>query len=140
MFFPSIELLGDDLDLRGARCVGSHLLSEGTLTIGTLITAIYLLQLVFQPLQELSDVYGQLQAAAAAMVKISIGAGRRARDRRPPRRAADAADRGAIDLDAVQLRLRRDRRPARHRHPRAGRAAASRWSARRAAASRRSPS
>ena len=43
----------------------------GTLTIGTLITAVYLLQLVFQPLQELSDVYGQLQAAAAAMVKIS---------------------------------------------------------------------
>src|SRR5581483_11557088 len=38
--------------------------------IGTLITALYLLQLVFQPLQELSDVYGQLQAAAAAMVTI----------------------------------------------------------------------
>jgi ATP-binding cassette subfamily B protein len=31
----------------------------------------YLLQLVFQPLQELSDVYGQLQSASAAMVKIA---------------------------------------------------------------------
>ena len=31
----------------------------------------YLLQLVFQPLQELSDVYGQLQSAGAAMVKIA---------------------------------------------------------------------
>ena len=51
--------------------LGAHLLAEGTLTIGTLITAIYLLQLVFQPLQELSDVYGQLQAAAAAMIKVS---------------------------------------------------------------------
>jgi ABC-type multidrug transport system fused ATPase/permease subunit len=30
-----------------------------------------MLQLVFQPLQELSDVYGQLQSAAAAMEKIS---------------------------------------------------------------------
>jgi ABC-type multidrug transport system fused ATPase/permease subunit len=50
---------------------GSHLYRDDTLTIGTLITAIYLLQLVFQPLQELSDVYGQLQSAGAAMVKIA---------------------------------------------------------------------
>jgi ATP-binding cassette subfamily B protein len=50
--------------------LGSRLYTDGSLTIGTLITAAYLLQLVFQPLQELSDVYGQLQAAAAAMIKI----------------------------------------------------------------------
>jgi ATP-binding cassette subfamily B protein len=50
---------------------GSHLYERGTLTIGTLFTAMYLLQLVFQPLQELSDVYGQLQSAGAAMVKIA---------------------------------------------------------------------
>ena len=50
---------------------GSRLYQHDTLTIGTLITAIYLLQLVFQPLQELSDVYGQLQSASAAMVKIA---------------------------------------------------------------------
>ena len=50
---------------------GSTLLAHHTITIGTLITALYLLQLVFQPLQELSDVYGQLQSGAAAMVKIA---------------------------------------------------------------------
>src|SRR4029077_21032005 len=50
---------------------GSNLYENGTLTIGTLITATYILQLVFQPLQELSDVYGQLQSAGAAMVKIA---------------------------------------------------------------------
>jgi ABC-type multidrug transport system fused ATPase/permease subunit len=50
---------------------GEKLLAHHTLTIGTLITALYLLQLVFQPLQELSDVYGQLQSGAAAMVKIA---------------------------------------------------------------------
>ena len=49
----------------------SALLTHHTITIGTLITALYLLQLVFQPLQELSDVYGQLQSGAAAMVKIA---------------------------------------------------------------------
>jgi len=69
VFFPSIELLG--MVATGAVLyTGDHLLTGGTLTIGTLITALYLLQLVFQPLQELSDVYGQLQSGAAAMVKI----------------------------------------------------------------------
>ncbi len=70
VFFPSIELLGV-LATGGVLFVGARLLAHGSLTIGTLITAVYLLQLVFQPLQELSDVYGQLQSAAAAMVKIS---------------------------------------------------------------------
>ncbi len=102
VFFPSIELLGA-VSTCAVLVVGSRLLSDGTLTIGTLITAIYLLQLVFQPLQDLSDVYGQLQAGAAAMVKISS-----VLDAEP-----DIADRpgahpigpieGAIDLDGVHF-------------------------------------
>src|SRR5213076_3246466 len=70
VFFPSIEFLGV-FAMGSVLYFGSHLYQSGTLTIGTLITAIYLLQLVFQPLQELSDVYGQLQSAGAAMVKIA---------------------------------------------------------------------
>ena len=70
VFFPSIEFLGV-FAMGSVLYFGSHLYEGGTLTIGTLITAMYLLQLVFQPLQELSDVYGQLQSAGAAMVKIS---------------------------------------------------------------------
>jgi ABC-type multidrug transport system fused ATPase/permease subunit len=69
-FFPSIEFLGV-LAMATVLYFGAHLYDRGTLTIGTLITAIALLQLVFQPLQELSDVYGQLQSAGAAMVKIA---------------------------------------------------------------------
>lgn len=70
IFFPSIEFLG--MIATGAVLyAGSTLLAHHSLTIGTLITALYLLQLVFQPLQELSDVYGQLQSGAAAMVKIA---------------------------------------------------------------------
>src|SRR5437763_4465599 len=70
IFFPSIEFMG--MVATGAVLyTGNHLLSHHALTIGTLITALYLLQLVFQPLQELSDVYGQLQSGAAAMVKIA---------------------------------------------------------------------
>jgi ABC-type multidrug transport system fused ATPase/permease subunit len=70
IFFPSIEFFG--VVATGAVLyTGNTLLTHGALTIGTLITALYLLQLVFQPLQELSDVYGQLQSGAAAMVKIA---------------------------------------------------------------------
>ncbi len=70
IFFPSIEFLGV-IATGGVLFVGEKLLAHHALTIGTLITALYLLQLVFQPLQELSDVYGQLQSGAAAMVKIA---------------------------------------------------------------------
>src|SRR5205814_6304183 len=70
IFFPSIEFFGV-IATGGVLFFGERLLANNTLTIGTLITALYLLQLVFQPLQELSDVYGQLQSGAAAMVKIA---------------------------------------------------------------------
>ncbi len=102
VFFPSIELLGA-ISTCAVLVVGSRFLSEDTLTIGTLITAIYLLQLVFQPLQELSDVYGQLQAAAAAMVKITtvLDAEPEIGDR--PGAVPMPAIAGAIDLDAVSF-------------------------------------
>ena len=52
IFFPSIELLG--VVATGAVLyTGSTLLGRHELTIGTLITALYLLQLVFQPLSVL---------------------------------------------------------------------------------------
>jgi len=70
IFFPSIEFFGV-IATGAVLFFGEKLLANHTLTIGTLITALYLLQLVFQPLQELSDVYGQLQSGAAAMVKIA---------------------------------------------------------------------
>ncbi len=70
VFFPTIEFLGI-VSSAGVILLGSHYIAQDTLQIGTLLAAIYLLQLVFQPLQELSDVYGMLQSAAAAMVKIT---------------------------------------------------------------------
>jgi ABC-type multidrug transport system fused ATPase/permease subunit len=70
VFFPSIELLGM-ISTCAVMLLGAQLYIDGDITIGTLITATYLLQLVFQPLQELSDVYGQVQSAGAAMIKIN---------------------------------------------------------------------
>ncbi|HVI20272.1 MAG TPA: ABC transporter ATP-binding protein, partial [Gaiellales bacterium] len=102
VFFPTIELLGA-ISTCAVLVVGAKFLADGSLTIGTLITAVYLLQLVFQPLQELSDVYGQVQAAGAAMVKISS-----VLDAEPEigdRRGAKPIGRidGRIDLDDVRF-------------------------------------
>src|SRR5579871_3610113 len=102
VFFPSIELLGV-ISTASVLVVGSRLLAGHSLPIGALITETYLLQLVFQPLQELSDVYGDLQSGAAAMVKIGS-----VLDAVPD--IADAADArpaprldGRLDLDAVSF-------------------------------------
>jgi ABC-type multidrug transport system fused ATPase/permease subunit len=68
VFFPSIEFLGVVATV-AVLAVGADVLP--TSEIGTLTAAYFLLQLVFQPLQELSDIYSQLQSATAAMVKVS---------------------------------------------------------------------
>jgi ATP-binding cassette subfamily B protein len=68
MFFPSIEFLGVVATV-AVLALGAGLLPPEE--IGTLAAAYFLLALVFQPLQELSDLYSQLQSATAAMVKVS---------------------------------------------------------------------
>jgi ABC-type multidrug transport system fused ATPase/permease subunit len=70
IFFPAIELLGVVASVI-VLYAGAKLIDGGSLKIGTLIAAVGMLQLVFQPLQELSELYGQVQAASAAMTKIS---------------------------------------------------------------------
>ena len=137
IFFPSIEFLG--MVATGAVLyTGATLLSHHTLTIGTLITALYLLQLVFQPLQELSDVYGQLQSGAAAMVKIAA-----ILDEEPEireRKNARVLPRIEGDLAIDHVVFAYGKEPVLHGIDDlgAGRAAASRSSASPAAASRRS--
>ena len=70
VFFPAIEWLGV-LATGAVLWVGTDLVDDGTATLGTVIAFIGLLGLLFQPLQELSELYGQVQSAAAAMVKIA---------------------------------------------------------------------
>jgi ABC-type multidrug transport system fused ATPase/permease subunit len=68
LFFPSIEFLGVVATI-AVLALGSGVLPDAQ--IGTLAAAYFLLGLVFQPLQELSDLYSQLQSATAAMIKVS---------------------------------------------------------------------
>ena len=69
-FFPGIEVLGRSRWCR-VLFVGARLITHGSITIGAIVTAVFMLNLIFQPLQELSDLYGQVQSAGAAMEKIT---------------------------------------------------------------------
>ena len=71
LFFPGIELLGA-VAMASVLWVGGRMIAHDTLTIGTLVSSVFVLNLIFQPLQELSDLYGQVQSAGAAMEKISL--------------------------------------------------------------------
>ncbi len=70
LFFPGIEFLGI-VAMTAVLWVGGHMVASGSIAIGTLVAAVFMLNLVFQPLQELSDLYGQVQSAGAAMEKIT---------------------------------------------------------------------
>jgi ABC-type multidrug transport system fused ATPase/permease subunit len=100
VFFPAIEFLGV-LAQVAVLYAGARLIGSSSLEIGTLIAAVGLLGLVFQPLQELSELYGQVQSAAAAMVKISsvLDAERDIMDR-PDARPMGRID-GRLQLDRV---------------------------------------
>jgi ABC-type multidrug transport system fused ATPase/permease subunit len=100
IFFPAIELLGV-LAQVAVIFAGAQMIEGDALEIGTLIAAVGMLSLVFQPLQELSELYGQVQAASAAMGKIStvLDAERDILDR-PGARELGRLD-GRIELDGV---------------------------------------
>ena len=98
VFFPAIELLGVVAQV-AVLYAGARMIDAGSLEIGTLIAAAGMLSLVFQPLQELSELYGQVQAASAAMGKISTVLDA----------AHDIEDRpGARDLGRIEGRLELD--------------------------------
>jgi ABC-type multidrug transport system fused ATPase/permease subunit len=102
VFFPAIELLGVVATV-AVLYAGALMIDGGTLQIGVLIAAVGLLQLVFQPLQELSELYGQVQAASAAMGKITtiLDAEQDIVDR-PRARAMQRID-GRLELDRIHF-------------------------------------
>ncbi len=100
VFFPGIELFGVAATA-AVLWVGANLHGSGSTSIGTLIAFIGLLNLLFQPLQELSELYGQVQSAAAAMIKIvSVLDTEPDIASRPGARVLPRIE-GRIDLDAV---------------------------------------
>jgi ABC-type multidrug transport system fused ATPase/permease subunit len=71
LFFPGIEFFGS-VAMVAVLWVGGRLIAHDDLTLGTLVSSVFVLNLLFQPLQVLSDQYSQVQSAGAAMEKISL--------------------------------------------------------------------
>ena len=120
VFFPGIEFLGV-IATGIALSLGARLHDEGSLTVGTLIAFVGLLSLVFQPLQELSELYGQVQSAGAAMSKISIVLDTEIEIASQPGRDRGAPARGHARRRPRDVRLRQEPGPVRCRPARAGR-------------------
>jgi ABC-type multidrug transport system fused ATPase/permease subunit len=100
VFFPGVELLGATATV-AVLYGGAQLIDAETLTIGTLVAFTGLLSLVFQPLLELSELYGQVQSASAAMDKISTVLDvEKDIDDKPDARALERLE-GRIELDDV---------------------------------------
>src|SRR5215204_6986070 len=103
LFFPGIEVFGV-IAIASVLLVGGRLHDDGTLSVGTLISAIFLLNLVFQPLQELSDLYGQVQSAGAAMEKVSSVLDTDAEIQDVPHARRLERVEGRLDLREIELR------------------------------------
>jgi ABC-type multidrug transport system fused ATPase/permease subunit len=99
-FFPSIEFLGVVATI-AVLALGAGVLPADQ--IGTLAAAYFLLGLVFQPLQELSDLYSQLQSASAAMIKVSTVLDSEPDIRDPEHPRDPGRLRGEIELDDVHF-------------------------------------
>jgi len=107
LFFPAIELLGA-IAMVAMLWAGGRMLSGGSLTIGTLVSSVFVLNLVFQPLQELSDLYGQVQSAGAAMEKISTVLDTEAEIHDEPGARPAARIDGDLTIDHVTFAYGRD--------------------------------
>jgi ABC-type multidrug transport system fused ATPase/permease subunit len=95
IFFPGIEGLSA-IAMVSVLYVGGRLIQHGSMTLGALVTGVFVLNLIFQPLQELSDLYGQVQSAGAAMEKIAT-----VLDTEPEIRDLPKAQKIAIEGDLV---------------------------------------
>jgi ABC-type multidrug transport system fused ATPase/permease subunit len=107
LFFPAIEVFGV-IAIASVLLVGGRLHDQGTLSVGTLISAIFLLNLVFQPLQELSDLYGQVQSAGAAMEKVSSVLDTDAEIQDAPHAQRLERVEGRLDLDEIWFAYGKD--------------------------------
>ena len=138
-YFPFVEYLGV-LGVAIIVGVGGWFTDEGIITVGTVAAFVLYLNNLFEPIQQLSQIYNTVQSAGAALQQAVRAARHEAVDRRTPGRGRPARD-GAIDVDDVTFGVRRSDAGAARRVDRdRRRVSGSRSSVRPARASRRWPS
>ncbi len=69
IYFPGVEFLGA-IGLAVVLLYGGYLVTVGETTIGTLVAFIGLLNMAFQPMQELSQLYATLQTALVSLERV----------------------------------------------------------------------
>jgi ATP-binding cassette subfamily B protein len=69
IYFPVVELAGN-IGLAIVVGIGGVFVHSGTITIGTIFAFVLLLQNLFDPVQQLSQLFNMLQSAGAALNKL----------------------------------------------------------------------
>jgi ATP-binding cassette subfamily B protein len=68
-YFPSVEMLSG-LAIAGIILYGGYQAIEGTITVGTVVAFVAALNFLFEPIQQLSQLYTTYQSGMAALEKI----------------------------------------------------------------------
>ncbi|MDP1794734.1 MAG: ABC transporter ATP-binding protein, partial [Acidimicrobiales bacterium] len=69
IYFPVVELAGN-VGLAIVVGIGGTFVLDGTITVGTIAAFVLLLQNLFEPVQQLSQLFNMLQSAGAALNKL----------------------------------------------------------------------
>ena len=121
IYFPAVEMLSG-VAIAGIVLYGGYQAVEGLITVGTVVAFIGTLSNLFDPVQQLSQLYTTYQSGMAALEKIFLLLDEQPRPQGPRGRPGAAAHRRRDPLRRRHLRLRPQARHGRERAagPRAG--------------------
>ena len=101
-YFPFVEFMGV-IGIALIVGVGGLFVDQEIVTVGTVAAFVLYLNNLFEPVQQLGQLYNTLQQAGAALLKLFGLLDTRASIAERPG-AVDLPERGAIDVDAVSFR------------------------------------
>lgn len=102
IYFPGVEFLAA-IGLATVLLFGGYLVTQGQTTIGTMVVFIGLINMAFQPIQQLSQLYSDLQSVIASLEKVfSVMDTETDRADLPEAGTIDRLD-GDIEFDAVDF-------------------------------------
>jgi ABC-type multidrug transport system fused ATPase/permease subunit len=110
-YFPSVEMLSG-VAIAGIVLYGGYQAIEGTITAGTVVAFVAALSSLFEPIQQLSQLYTTYQSGMAALEKIFQLLDVRPELQDKPGAADLPRIDGKIDFEGVSFAYARRRRPA----------------------------
>ena len=108
IYFPGVELLGS-VGLAVVLLYGGHRVIAGEMTVGEFVAFVGLLNMFFQPIQQLSQLYSDLQSTLASLEKVfAILDTESDRTDRPTAKELDTL-RGDVEFDRVSFAYGKDK-------------------------------